>query len=176
MISTAISSFVASIQPSTSILRSNAVKRREAFSHAAQLANQEIAARTEIGDITTTGHPIVDRALAWVGSAYYLDGGCSSSGAFDSSGLVAYAVQGLYQRLGTTWTFVSDQTRRNTMPWTVIPKPGDVVVVHDTSQSHTHTGILFDPWKMVQMYDEQIGVINFHFDPDIFRICRYVGD
>lgn len=176
MISTAISSFVASSQPSASILRSNAAKRRNAFSRAAQLANEELAARSVSGVIMTTGHPIVDRALAWAGSAYYQEGGCSSSGAFDSSGLVAYAVQGLYQRLGTTWTFVSDQTRRNTMPWTVIPKPGDVVVVHNTSQSHTHAGILFDPWKMVQMYNEQLGVVNFHFDPNKFRICRYVGD
>ena len=97
-----------------------------------------------------TGNAVVDRAYAMLGSSYVWGGVGGSSGGFDCSGLVSYALTGENTRLGTTATFSG---------WNQVsdPQPGDVCVIHtDTSQ---HTGIYIGNGQMIHAATEGVGVV-----------------
>ena len=112
------------------------------------------------------------RAMEWVGNAQYVWAACSP-GKFDCSGLVAYAVTGRYQRLGTTWNYwnninglfpdVSDY-----------PKRGDICVCHTNALQHC--GIYVSPGYMVHAAGESMGVIVGWFNQAIYKVVRYVGN
>lgn len=59
-----------------------------------------------------------DRACSYLGRASYVWGACSP-GAFDCSGFVSYCLTGQYNRVGTTYDFM-------TWPQVSDPQPGDV--------------------------------------------------
>ena len=98
-----------------------------------------------------TGNEIVDRALAELGSSYVWGGVGGSSGGYDCSGFVSYALTGENTRLGTTADFIT---------WNEVsdPQPGDVAVIHEENGSQ-HTGIYIGDGQMVHASDESTGVI-----------------
>lgn len=97
-----------------------------------------------------TGNAVVDRAYAMLGSSYVWGGVGGSSGGFDCSGLVSYALTGENTRLGTTATFSS---------WNQVsdPQPGDVCVIHNDSSQHT--GIYIGNGQMIHASDYGTGVV-----------------
>jgi cell wall-associated NlpC family hydrolase len=97
-----------------------------------------------------TGNAVVDRAYAMLGSSYVWGGVGGSSGGFDCSGLVSYALTGQNTRLGTTATFSS---------WNQVsdPQPGDVCVIHNDSSQHT--GIYIGNGQMIHAADYGTGVV-----------------
>lgn len=115
----------------------------------------------------------VARAREWVGRGRYVWCACSSDGAFDCSGLVAYAVTGRYQRIGTTWTFWTNAG--GLYPdVTDYPQPGDVCVIHNSARQHC--GIYTGGSYMIHAASPELGVIEGWFDRNAYRIVRYRGN
>lgn len=94
----------------------------------------------------SNGNAIVERAYAALGSDYVWGGVGGSSGGYDCSGLVSYALTGKNERLGTTGTF---------MGWTQVtnPQPGDVCT------SDGHCGIYIGNGQMIHAADYGTGVV-----------------
>ena len=115
----------------------------------------------------------VARAREWVGRGRYVWCACSSDGAFDCSGLVAYAVTGVYRRIGTTWNFWNNAY--GLFPdVTDYPQPGDICVVHTAARQHC--GIYTGGSYMVHAADYDLGVIEGWFDRSVYHIVRYMGN
>ena len=98
-----------------------------------------------------SGNEIVDRALSQLGASYVWGGVGGSSGGYDCSGFVSYALTGENTRLGTTADFIT---------WNEVsdPQPGDVCVIHEANGSQ-HTGIYLGDGQMVHAADEKTGVV-----------------
>jgi cell wall-associated NlpC family hydrolase len=94
----------------------------------------------------SNGNAIVERAYSALGSNYVWGGVGGSSGGYDCSGLVSYALTGKNERLGTTGTF---------MGWTQVtnPQPGDVCT------SDGHCGIYIGNGQMIHAADYGTGVV-----------------
>lgn len=115
----------------------------------------------------------VQRARQWVGVGRYVWCACSPDGAFDCSGLVAYAVTGVYSRIGTTWTFWNNNY--GLFPdVSGYPQPGDICVVHTASKQHC--GIYTGGSTMVHAADYDVGVVEGWFDRSVYKIVRYMGN
>ncbi len=115
----------------------------------------------------------IARAREWVGRGRYVWCACSSDGAFDCSGLVAYAVTGQYRRIGTTWNFWTNSY--GLYPdVTDYPQPGDICVVHNSSKQHC--GIYTGGSYMIHAASPELGVIEGWFDRSVYRIVRYMGN
>lgn len=98
-----------------------------------------------------SGNDVVERALSQLGANYVWGGVGGSSGGFDCSGFVSYALTGENTRLGTTADFVT---------WNEVsdPQPGDVAVIHEAN-GNQHTGIYLGDGMMVHAADEKTGVV-----------------
>ena len=105
------------------------------------------------------GGDTVSRAQACLG-APYVWGGVGPDG-YDCSGLVSYALTGVHERLGTTYTFLN---------WPAVsdPQPGDICV------NSGHTGIYIGNNEMIHAATYGVGVIVGPVQAGMI-IVRYPG-
>lgn len=97
---------------------------------------------------TVSGNIVVDRAYSQLGKPY-IWAACGPEG-YDCSGLVSYCLTGGHYRLGSTGTFIN-------WPRVSNPQPGDVCVIHNSSNQHT--GIYIGGGSMIHAATYGVGVI-----------------
>lgn len=138
----AVTLFISTVLPSQAVFAStNVVANLEtSIKDLKEAAGVALGNSLELGG----GSDAVSRAESWVGRAEYVWGACSP-GAFDDSGLVSYCITGRYERVGTTYTFL-------TWPQTSNPQPGDICVCSG------HCGIYVGNGEMIHAATEGLGV------------------
>lgn len=95
---------------------------------------EDIVVETPPAEDTNVGSSVVDRAYGAIGLPYVW--GATGPNSFDCSGLVGYCLTGSYNRLGTTYTFM-------TWPQVSDPQPGDICTTYD------HCGIYIGNGQMI---------------------------
>ena len=95
---------------------------------------EDIVVETPSAEDTNVGSSVVDRAYGAIGLPYVW--GATGPNSFDCSGLVGYCLTGSYNRLGTTYTFM-------TWPQVSDPQPGDICTTYD------HCGIYIGNGQMI---------------------------
>lgn len=95
---------------------------------------EDIVVETSPTEDTSVGNSVVDRAYGAIGLPYVW--GATGPNSFDCSGLVGYCLTGSYNRLGTTYTFM-------TWPQVSDPQPGDICTTYD------HCGIYIGNGQMI---------------------------
>lgn len=155
----------------------NAAARRALHLIAVQKASDEIdkwvfesSGPTNHANITLhfplASQTIVERVLGELGKPYLYSAVGPSS--YDCSGLCGYAVTGRHQRLFNTGDVIVQQ---NKFPWVTIPRPGDIVIVHNSGWQHC--GIYYSLAKYLQAGTAGVGV--GYYDMEEMRFCRYIG-
>lgn len=95
---------------------------------------EDIVVETPPAEDTNVGSSVVDRAYGAIGLPYVW--GATGPNSFDCSGLVGYCLTGSYNRLGTTYTFM-------TWPQVSDPQPGDICTTYD------HCGVYIGNGQMI---------------------------
>ena len=109
-----------------------------------------------------SGNAIVDRAYAQIGNSSYAWGSCAP-GTFDPSGLVSYCLTGVYNRLGTCYTFLG-------WPEVSDPQPGDVCV------NSGNCGIYIGEGMMIHMSPQSGAILGAVQDGMIYVRYTPVSD